>query len=119
MERLVIVVVVAIVAVAVALVVQRRQPAAAPVRTGYNVPGQLHRPDFTRPDAAWLVVVFSSATCETCAGVWDKVQVLGSDAVAGQRDDPCGHASTLRSYSAIAPRCSSRKPSWSSPFIRQ
>ena len=91
MERLVIVVVVAIVAVAVALVVQRRQPAAAPVRTGYNVPGQLHRPDFTRPDAAWLVVVFSSATCETCAGVWDKVQVLGSDAVAVQEVEVTAH----------------------------
>lgn len=91
MERLVIVVVVAIVAVAVALVVQRRQPAAAPVRTGYNVPGQLHRPDFSRPDADWLVVVFSSATCETCAGVWDKVQVLESDAVAVQEVEVTAH----------------------------
>lgn len=84
MERLVIVAVVAVVAIAIALLVQRRQPAAAPVRTGYNVPAQLHRPDFTRPDAEWLVAVFSSATCETCAGVWDKVRVLESDAVAVQ-----------------------------------
>jgi len=28
--------------------------------------------------------VFTSATCSTCAGVWDKVQVLESDAVATQ-----------------------------------
>jgi hypothetical protein len=83
MERFVVVVVVAVVAVVVALVVQRRQP-DAPVRTGYNVPGQLHRPDFARPDADWLVVVFTSATCATCAGVWEKVQVLESDAVATQ-----------------------------------
>jgi hypothetical protein len=83
MERLVIVGVVAVLAVIVALVLQRRQP-AAPVRTGYNVPGQLHRLDFERPDAEWLVVVFSSATCSTCAGVWDKVHVLESDAVAVQ-----------------------------------
>lgn len=84
MERLLIVAVVAVVAVVVAVLVQRRQPAAAPVRTGYNVPGQLHRPDFARPDAEWLVVVFSSATCSTCAGVWEKVQVLASDVVAVQ-----------------------------------
>ena len=83
MERLVVVLVVAAVAVVVAALVQRRQP-DAPVRTGYNVPGQLHRPDFDRPDAEWLVAVFTSATCSTCAGVWDKVQVLESPAVATQ-----------------------------------
>lgn len=91
MERLVIVAVVAVVAVVIALVVQRRQPAATPVRTGYNVPGQLHRPDFTSPDAEWLVAVFSSATCDTCAGVWDKVQVLESDAVAVQELEVTAH----------------------------
>ena len=91
MERLVVVAVVAVVAVVIALVVQRRQPAAAPVRTGYNVPGQLHRPDFTRPDAEWLVAVFSSATCDTCAGVWDKVQMLESDAVAVQELEVSAH----------------------------
>lgn len=91
MERLVIVVVVAVVAVVIALVVQRRQPAAEPVRTGYNVPGQLHRPDFTRPDAEWLVAVFSSATCSTCAAVWDKVRVLESEAVAVQDVELTAH----------------------------
>ena len=91
MERLVIVAVVAAVAVVIAVVVQRRQPAAAPVRTGYNVPAQLHRPDFTRPDAEWLVTVFTSATCSSCAGVWDKVQVLESDAVAVQEVEVGAH----------------------------
>ncbi|MFP5578032.1 MAG: hypothetical protein ACLGIZ_07300 [Acidimicrobiia bacterium] len=91
MERLVIVGVVAVVAVVVALVVQRRQAPAAPVRTGYNVPAQLHRPDFERPDAEWLVAVFSSATCSTCAGVWDKVRVLESAAVAVQEVELGAH----------------------------
>lgn len=90
MERLLVVAVVAVVAVVVAVVVRRRQP-AAPVRTGYNVPGQLHRPDFTRPDAEWLVVVFTSATCSTCAGVWEKAQVLESDAVAVQEVEVGAH----------------------------
>lgn len=83
MERLIVVAVVGIVAVVVAYVVGRRQP-PAPVRTGYNVPAQLHRPDFARPEAEWLVAVFTSATCSTCAGVWGKARVLESDAVATQ-----------------------------------
>lgn len=90
MERLLVVLVVAAVAVVVALVVQRRQP-AAPVATGYHVPGQLHRRDFDRPDAEWLVVVFTSSTCSSCAGVWDKVRVLESDAVATQEVEVSAH----------------------------
>lgn len=85
MERLVIVVVVAAVAVLVAAVVQRRQPPATPAETGYHVPAQLHRPDFARPDAEWLVAVFTSATCTTCAGMWDKARQLESTAVAVQQ----------------------------------
>ncbi len=74
--------VIAAVAVVVAVVVQRRQPPAEPVRTGYNVPAQLHRPDFAGVGVPWLVATFSSATCDTCAGVWAKVQALESDSVA-------------------------------------
>jgi hypothetical protein len=83
-ERVAIVVVVALVAVVVAAVVRRRQPAGTPAPTGYHVPAQLHRADFPRPDAGWLVVVFTSATCSTCRGVWDKVAHLESGAVAVQ-----------------------------------
>ncbi len=82
MERVVILVVIAAVAVVVALVVQRRQPTTAPAPTGDHVPVQLHRADFERPDAPWLVAVFSSATCSTCAGMWEKVRQLESDTVA-------------------------------------
>lgn len=83
-ERILIAVALALVAIAIAAVVQRRQRAAAPVRTGYAVPQQLRRDDFARPDAEWLVVVFTSATCNTCAGVWDKARHLESPAVAVQ-----------------------------------
>ncbi len=79
-----IIVVVATVAAVVAAVISRRQTPAAPADTGYHVPPQLHRPDFDRPDADWLVVVFTSATCNTCAGMWDKARHLESDAVAVQ-----------------------------------
>ena len=83
MERLVIVAVIFAVAVVIASVVGRRKP-SAPAPTGYRVPPQLHRDDFARPDAEWLVVVFTSDTCDSCRGVWEKVQHLGSDAVAVQ-----------------------------------
>ena len=85
MERAVLAVVLAVVAIAVAAVVQRRQRSDAPVRTGYAVPAQLDRDDFVHPDAQWLVAVFTSATCNTCQGVWERAQPLASGAVAVQQ----------------------------------
>lgn len=82
MERALIALVLAGIALVVAAVVQRRQRPDAPVRTGYAVPAQLDRADFTRPDAPWLVAVFTSATCNTCAGVWERAQPLESAVVA-------------------------------------
>lgn len=75
MERLVVAAVVVVVAVVVALVLQRRQT-DPPARAAFQVPAQLDRDDFDRPDAPWLVAVFTSATCETCAGVWDRARPL-------------------------------------------
>lgn len=68
-------------ALVVAWLAQRRRP-AAPVRTGWNLPEQLDRDDFARPEAPFLVAVFTSATCATCAEMMRKVEVLASDAVA-------------------------------------
>ena len=51
-----------------------------PDRTG--LPEQLDRADFVAPDRPWLVAVFTSATCATCADVQAKVEVLASDDVA-------------------------------------
>jgi hypothetical protein len=79
--RLLIVVVVVLVAAVVAHLIGRRRP-DAPVRTGWSVPDQLDRADFARPEAPWLVVLFSAATCSTCAGVRGKVGALESDQVA-------------------------------------
>lgn len=75
---------IAVVAVAIAALIQRRQRPATPTQTGYNVPDHVDRADFARPDAPWLVAVFTSSTCGTCAEVWDKAQVLASDSVAIQ-----------------------------------
>ena len=58
----------------------REQP--NPVRAVGEVPRQLHRVDFPRADASWLVVLFSSATCDGCAVMASKIAVLASDEVA-------------------------------------
>ena len=83
MDRLLLLVLVAANAGTLAHLVQRRRP-DAPVRTGWSVPQQLDRRDFDRPDAPWLVAVFTSATCDTCGSVVDVARPLESQAVAFQ-----------------------------------
>jgi hypothetical protein len=60
----------------------RAQAATDPVRASGEAPRQLHRADFPRADAPWLVVLFSSASCDTCATMAAKLAVLESDDVA-------------------------------------
>ncbi len=48
------------------------------------MPGALERESFERPDAPWLVAVFTSSTCDTCALVSEKARALASDVVAVQ-----------------------------------
>ena len=83
MDRLLLLVLVAATAGTLARLVQRRRP-DAPVRTGWSVPQQLDRRDFDRPDAPWLVAVFTSATCDTCGSVVEVARPLESQAVAFQ-----------------------------------
>jgi len=82
-DRLLLLVLVAATAGTLAHLVQRRRP-NAPVRTGWSVPQQLDRRDFDRPDAPWLVAVFTSATCDTCGSVVEVARPLESQAVAFQ-----------------------------------
>ena len=39
----------------------------------------------SRPEAPWLAVLFSSDTCLSCEGTWEKVELLASEAVAVER----------------------------------
>lgn len=83
-ERLVVaIVIVAVVAVVAALVRRRRVP-DAPTQRRYEAPTQVDRADFGRPDAPWLVAVFTSATCAACASVAAKAAVLECADVAVQ-----------------------------------
>ena len=82
MERLVIAAVIVVIAAAVALISRRRRTPDAPTQQRYRTPEQLDRADFANPEAPWLVTVFSSATCDVCAGVVAKARVLESNQVA-------------------------------------
>jgi hypothetical protein len=66
----------------VALVMERRRRRDAPSQGRGVVPAQLDRADFPRPDAPWLVVLFTSAACDSCVGLYDKAAPLASDEVA-------------------------------------
>ncbi|MET0145966.1 MAG: thioredoxin family protein [Ilumatobacteraceae bacterium] len=77
MSRLLLAAAIVALAVAVAVVVRRRRP-DPPTQPAGAVPAQVDRRDFERPDADWLVAVFTSATCHTCADVVGKAEVLAS-----------------------------------------
>ena len=82
MERLIIAAVIIALVGVVALVSRRRRITDAPTQREYYVPQQLDRNDFIRPDAPWLVVIFSSATCDVCVGVAERAAILESGEVA-------------------------------------
>jgi hypothetical protein len=71
-------------AVAVGWLMQRRAPDAPTAPVTHTTPAQLDRADFARPDAPWLVAVFTSSTCETCAKVWTSTELVESTDVAIQ-----------------------------------
>ena len=80
MERLILAIAVVAVAAAVAQFVRRRRAADPPTQPRFEVPAQLDRADF--PGAGWLVVVFTSESCSTCADVVRKAEVVRCDDVA-------------------------------------
>lgn len=51
-------------------------------RSGYTVPDQLDPGDLARTGAPWTVVAFTSASCNTCAGVLDAARRLACGEVA-------------------------------------
>lgn len=73
--------VVAVVGVVALVLERRRRRVATPVRDPYPVPRQLHRPDFSRPEAPWLVALFSSTTCDGCEAMRGRVLALASPEV--------------------------------------
>ena len=83
MDRVVLAAAIVAVAVVVALVLRRRRP-APPTQGAWPVPQQLDRDDFEAPDRPWLLAVFTSSTCESCAKAIEKSAVLACDEVVVQ-----------------------------------
>lgn len=79
MERLLLAVVLVAAVAVVANIVRRRREADPPTQARGEIPAQLDRSDFGGD--GWLVAVFTSATCSTCADVVRKAEVLSSDEV--------------------------------------
>jgi len=63
---------------------QRKRKVDAPTQGANEVPSQIDRADFARPDAPWIVLAFTSATCQTCSDIERKVRVLETNSVAIQ-----------------------------------
>ena len=83
MIRFVIVGVVVVIAL-LANLWQRKRQVDAPTQGASEVPSQIDRADFTRSDAPWIVLAFTSATCQTCSDIERKVRVLETNSVAIQ-----------------------------------
>ena len=83
MIRFVIVGVVVVVAL-LANLWQRKRRVDAPTQGASEIPSQIDRSDFVRPEASWIVLAFTSATCQTCSDIERKVRVLETSSVAIQ-----------------------------------
>jgi hypothetical protein len=66
----------------VAWVLERRRRRDAPTQGTMVAPAQLDRADFVQPTTPWLVVLFTSDSCTSCAGLYEKAAPLASDDVA-------------------------------------
>jgi len=82
MVRLVVAVAIVAIAAVVASIVRRRRSTDPPTQGGFELPVQLDRNDFDRPESPWLVAVFTSSTCGSCADVVSKAVVLSAADVA-------------------------------------
>jgi hypothetical protein len=82
MLQVVIAAAVVLAAVALGLLLRSRQAVATPTQPSLDVPAQLDRADFPQATAPWMVAVFSSASCNSCADVLRKAQVMASSEVS-------------------------------------
>ncbi len=80
-ERALIAAAIVVVAIGVAAIIRRRKPEGPPVDS-FPTPRQLRRGDFPRPDAPWLVALFSSTTCGSCPDLAAKIAPLDTPQVA-------------------------------------
>jgi hypothetical protein len=92
-------------ALVVAWVIRARTGTDAPTQARWAVPAQLDREDFTGPELPWLVALFSSSTCLSCAGTWTAAQGLAAPDVAVQRVDAVADRTLHERYGIEAVPC--------------
>ena len=101
MERVLLAVGIALAVAVLAIVLQRRRP-QPPSQPRWAVPDQLDRTDFDRPGAPWLVAVFTSATCDSCATAVARAQEVASADVVVQEVEVDAHGDLHRRYNVEA-----------------
>lgn len=80
MDRVLLALAIIAVAAVAAAVIRSRRP-APPTQGAWPVPRQLDRRDFEHSEMPWLVAVFTSSTCESCAQAIEKAAVLAAPEV--------------------------------------
>jgi hypothetical protein len=80
MDRVLLALAIMAVAAVVAEIARRRRRADPPTQPRRQLPSQLDRADFD--GEGWLVAVFTSDTCSTCADVVRKADVMRCDDVS-------------------------------------
>ncbi len=88
-------------ALAVAWLYRRSRP-SSPTAPTYSVPTRLERWDFAQPNAEWLLAVFTSKTCSTCAAVVKEAEGLANDSLAVQEVEYRRHSELHRRYAVDA-----------------
>ena len=88
-------------ALAVAWMYRRFRP-SNPTAPTYSVPVRLERWDFTQPNTDWLLAVFTSKTCSTCAAVVEAAAELADDTVAVQEVEHRRHGELHQRYAVDA-----------------
>ena len=73
-----------------------------PTAPTYSVPARLERWDFAQPNADWLLAVFTSKACSTCAAVLEAAQRLADHSLAVQEVEYRRHGELHRRYAVDA-----------------
>ncbi len=101
MIRVAIVAVVLVVAVVLNRVLSKRS-VQAPTQADPSIPTQVDRNDFSEPSKEWLVLAFTSSTCNTCADIERKAVVLKSQSVAVEICEYTAHRELHKKYAIDA-----------------
>ena len=88
-------------ALAVAWLYRRFRP-SAPTAPTYSVPPRLERGDFAQPNTDWLLAVFTSKTCSTCAAVIEAAEGLADGTLAVQEVEHRRYGELHRRYAVDA-----------------